>query len=445
MHQGAAAPPYSHGMSRSASAAATPLARAAASGRQGEGQMQQGVIPASYQSSISDRPAEPAATVYDPEYARVPMPAMYGMPYAPPVAAGGPPAPHAPGCACCTSSYGNYQPVYPAGAAAGCGPCASSGYAAGICAPGAAGCVGSYYDPQEYIYDGGDQPPVVRIRDDYTVAGLGPEDTVIQFTTEDGRQYAETGCRTAVYAPRFASLRRIQPLGVSDGVVGTRATLRDVPAVGFHAPLPAIAVAERTRIERDSRVEVIEAFRERNRGVPVVQNQAPRGWSSAFAPFEDLQLIRHGRWDATEGIAVQKGVAAALAWTNIDELAVLFDDQAASLIETTDHAEGLHVFEIGPARVRICKVASQQAADVGELVDFTIRYDNIGEQTLSALVIHDSLPPRLEYVEGSQQSSAAAEFEAVPNEVGSQTIRWRLTAPLEPAEGGVVRFQARVR
>ena len=356
---------------------------------------------------------------------------------------------HGPGCACCNQGKIGYQPVYTqqmfsdasASCNAGCnasGAGAAAGFGPVILPP-------NYTDPQEWIYDGGDQPPAVRIREDYSLIGLGPEDTVVEFTTQDGREFAETGCRAAIYAPRFASIRRVTSYGLSDGVLAAKAARLDVPPVAVNAPIPTTQVAERAKIGRDSSVLVAEAFRERNRGVPLLQNHAPLAWVGNFAPFENMNLIKLGLWDETELVAVRKGTAAAAAWSNIDELVVLVKEQRAELIRTTDKTQELVSYKLGEARIRLCKVASQQTADVGDIVDFTIRFDNTAEQTLSDLVIHDSLPPRLEYVPNSEQSSLAASFEVVPNEVGSETLRWTIKDSIEPGHGGIIRFQCKVR
>jgi hypothetical protein len=48
-------------------------------------------------------------------------------------------------------------------------------------------------------------------------------------------------------------------------------------------------------------------------------------------------------------------------------------------------------------------------------------------------------------VEGSQQSSLPAQFETTANEVGSVTLKWKIEKTLKPGEGGIVRFQCKVR
>ena len=99
----------------------------------------------------------------------------------------------------------------------------------------------------------------------------------------------------------------------------------------------------------------------------------------------------------------------------------------------------------GKPRLRICKIASRSDAQVGETVEFTLRFDNVGEQPVSSVTIIDSLTTRLEYVEGSQNSSREAKFDTQENDGESLVLRWTLTEPLKVGEGGIIRFQCKVR
>ncbi len=65
---------------------------------------------------------------------------------------------------------------------------------------------------EEFLFDGGDTAPGVVVRQDWRVDGLNVEDTVAHFDTLDGRTLVTPSNRVCLYAPRFASVRRVDNL-----------------------------------------------------------------------------------------------------------------------------------------------------------------------------------------------------------------------------------------
>jgi uncharacterized repeat protein (TIGR01451 family) len=167
--------------------------------------------------------------------------------------------------------------------------------------------------------------------------------------------------------------------------------------------------------------------------------------SDAFKPYEDLALIKRGDLRSTDPARLAKAIAAARAWSNVDELQVIVDGQEAIEVSSALNTQELRIYETKGARIRLCKVASEQMANPGDIISFTIRFDNVGEQPLRNLVITDSLTPRLEYVADSQKSSIDADFSSKPNVVGSEILRWELKSGIKPGDGGVIRFDCKVR
>lgn len=300
-------------------------------------------------------------------------------------------------------------------------------------------------DAQEYIFDGGDHDPKVRLREDLSQVGLDAEDTVIQYQTADGKINVESGCRVAIYAPRFASVRKRQSTQERELAMRPQAALRpDGPGV-IRDQLPSINVSKPVKSSHSDNVRVVEAFRDRRRVLPAERVLPMITVSDAFKPYEDLSLIRNGDFRQTDLAKLAKSAAAARSWTNVDELNVIIDGQEAVEITGAKKAADVTLYEFKGARIRLCKVASDQMANPGDVISFTIRFDNVGEQPLKSLVVTDSLAPRLEYVEKSQQSSVAADFSITPNSVGSSVLRWEIEDGLKPGDGGLVRFSCKVR
>jgi uncharacterized repeat protein (TIGR01451 family) len=95
--------------------------------------------------------------------------------------------------------------------------------------------------------------------------------------------------------------------------------------------------------------------------------------------------------------------------------------------------------------LRLCKLASRSHALPGEEVEFTLRFDNVGDQVIGNVTIVDNLATRFEYIPESAQSSVDANFVTEPNTGGSTILRWEISNPVEPGQGGVLRFRVRVR
>ena len=407
-----------------------------------------GVDPASHIRPIRQSAGRPGSysESYSESYSVARTPSMVGPQFVDPSSQ----TTHTEG-ACCGNAHGPYRPLFPnriggrlMACKGGCqvphaGPCPQ-----GPCEPQCeeqSRCM----DPQEYIYDGGDRDPPVRLREDLSQVGLDPEDTVIQYTTKTGLTEVQAGCRVAIYAPRFGSVRK--RTGVLESELALRPQTADVPAGPgmIKEKLPPIQVSAPLKANTKDTVRVVEAFLDRQRPMPA-ELVLPMGEiSDAFKPYEDLDIIRNGNVKNTDPAKLAIAAAAARIWSNIDALAVLIDGQEAAVIVDQKQAREFTLYEYKGARVRICKVASEQIANPGDIVSFTIRYDNIGEQPVSSLVVTDSLAPRLEYIESSQQSSIEARFSTSPNDAGSSVLRWEIDKELKPGEGGFVRFDAKVR
>ena len=109
--------------------------------------------------------------------------------------------------------------------------------------------------------------------------------------------------------------------------------------------------------------------------------------------------------------------------------------------------QSVYTYEMpaGKPRLRVVKVASKQNARPGETVDFTIRFDNVGDRVIGNVTVIDNLNTRLEYVPDSQECTVKAEFSVSDNEHESAVLRWEITEPMKVGTGGVIRFQCRVR
>lgn len=298
----------------------------------------------------------------------------------------------------------------------------------------------------EYLADGGDLPPFAGLAEN-GVLGVNPEDAVARFQTADGVNRVQPFNRVFIYSPRFASVRQ---------VVGVKQDEQADRVAGVHNPVPMGRLEEVQEVgvgtqNYQARAGVqrrgIGQFESRQFDGAVSQAIGPRGFADGFKPYENFSLIVRGLVVSDEMAALAKSVQAARAWSSDQSVQIVMDGLAAAEQASVTRLDSLYRVEsrYGEGKLRLVKVASTATALPGETVDFTLRFDNVGTLAINELIIIDSLSTRLEYVEGSSQSSRPAELSVEANVAGSVILKWRLTEPIPPGEGGVIRFQCRVR
>lgn len=306
--------------------------------------------------------------------------------------------------------------------------------------------IGGPWPHNEYLRDGGDYITPASVKADWSVAGVEQEDTVAHYDTLDGRTEVSPSNRVHIYAPRFGAVRRIDDVQSSQG--GER-------VAGFEKPIKlnrhddlGIASTAIQPVQPHGEIgsKAASIYRERQQGGGLEHRQQLVIVQDKFQPFEDFVLIRRGVMDQADKPRLATAVDAAIVWSHDASVQIILDGQAAVEAVVDKSLEVVYTVDRpqGPA-LRLVKVASTDNAKPGETVDFTLRYDNIGVEPIGNVVIIDNLSTRLEYVDATESSDREAKFEAQPNAGGSQAVRWELTAPLEPGQGGIIRFKVRVK
>lgn len=297
----------------------------------------------------------------------------------------------------------------------------------------------------EYLCDGGDQAYSVGVTRDNRMVGLEQEDTVATYTGCEGKKIVAPSTRVCIYAPRFASVRRVvHPMGAqqrlfvdavgdlfgpaeADRTQPASTSLQNVALKGQVLPLPAGLYR--------GRLKAGEAVRLRGAAQTI----------GLVGPYVNLQLMHLGILEMGEAPVIAKLNLAAVTWTGDQEVQVAISGQAASAIFSPVQPGLLFQTQNGCPRLRLVKCASTDAAKPGDEVEFTLRYDNVGDSPLSDLVIVDNLTTRLEYVEGSAKSTLDAEFSTTRNDAGSLILSWAIDGKLPAGKGGVLTFKCRVR
>jgi len=299
----------------------------------------------------------------------------------------------------------------------------------------------------EYIRDGGDEGRPAGVGPDWEIRGLEMEDTVAHYDTLDGRTVVEPTNEVFIYSPRFGAVRQ---------VVGLMANEEQQRAGGVHVPVKLDAPTTRQvvgnakqHIQPDDEIGARPPLAMRTRQARDVVSDAVgmRAFQNTFKAYEDLSIIRLGKFEATEMAFLARGSNAAVAWSHTQAVQVILDRKAAQADVSYEQGMSIHTVTTPPgiSKLRVVKVASTPFAQPGDEVDFTIRFDNVGDLTIGNVTVVDSLNTRLEYVADSAQCSVAASFSTQPNEGDSVVLRCEVTNPLEPGKGGILRFRCRVR
>jgi len=339
---------------------------------------------------------------------------------------------------------GTPAPPGPSFAAPGCPPVPLPQVVTGAWSPPGIACP---WPNEEYLCDGGDRGLPVKVTEDWRVLGLELEDTIAHYDTLDGSRCVQPSNRVCLYSPRFGAVRTVSGVELNQQIAGPNGVYKPTQAVRQDELQVAVSSLQNIRPERQVGTKKASGYRMRQGDGMLSTALLPHGFENVYQPFENLWIIRHGILEQSDKAWLAKGTAAAVAWTNLQAVQVILDDVVAG--EVTGDRRVQAVFSVddtpGAAKLRVIKVASDQTVKPGETVDFTIRFDNVGCSTIGNVTIIDNLTTRLEYVPDSAQSSLAADFSTQPNDGDSLVLRWEIADPIKPGDGGVVRFQCRVR
>ena len=299
--------------------------------------------------------------------------------------------------------------------------------------------------PDEYLCDGGDRtPPVHYGRRDRR--GLDTEDTVAEWATPEGRHVSPSN-KVCVYAPRFGEVRSIT--GAADGVgVEQLIAANDVRrGAGLDSRLVPGSEVQKTRLE-DVRMRSRVSGVETDAALAGVEQAAAAVLGVNDTPaFVDTAFLTRGEITRGEKAILAQAIQSAVIWTRTQ-----FPVMAARDVSAQEVRAAFRVAELvgdedmnTPGNLRILKLADRSSAAPGEVITFTIRYDNIGDKPVTDVRIIDNLTPRLELVEGSATSDHAGRLDVDPNGEGSVVLTFVVDDPLPGKTGGVVTFKARVR
>lgn len=340
--------------------------------------------------------------------------------------------------------------IVPPAARPPCGCCQE--LSAGACPPGMLANGPAFRFAQripwdEYLCDGGDRGLKVTVDDEWNLQGLDPADTIGHFDTVDGRRRVVASNRVCIYSPRFAAVRKLSQSNLEARSLGVQAVAEEQELELSRTTDFSSTTLQHVQPQRNRSASHVQNFRVRTRGVPAENVVRLLGNNAQFAPYANLHLIRYGSHREAELPRLQLGTLSASTWQDNLGLQVVLDRAQPVQVQDVAKVQEIVVVktERGEARLSLTKVASKIAAQSGEEIEFTIRFDNVGGDVIGNVVLVDNLVTRLEYVADSAECSLAATFTAERNAGESLVLRWELSEPLPAGKGGIIRFRCRVR
>jgi uncharacterized repeat protein (TIGR01451 family) len=314
---------------------------------------------------------------------------------------------------------------------------------------------------EEMLHDGGDRGEPAAHDGNGKLYGVGPEDTVAEWTDWKGRRNLTPSNRVCLCVPRYIAFRKEVPIGLAESYQGPR---------GTESWAKEIQVDVRTPVRSAGRADVLRGFHGRMRPAVDVSTKS-------LGALQQLKVLEASK--VTLGMGELLGTQKAVTLRKDERLVLLKQMKLVKELSTVQRVEGAEEVigtavtarvQAGTAVVEtqlttrdltVCcecpgpipidrplvlvKCADKVSAQPGDVVTFTLRFTNGGLRPLTDVAVTDSLSGRLEYVPGSAQSDREAVFTQQANEAGSSILRWEVGGTLQPGDSGRVKFQARVR
>lgn len=298
----------------------------------------------------------------------------------------------------------------------------------------------------EYLCDGGDLGLPAAVVKSGAIVGLEQEDAVAHYDTVDGRTIITPSNKVCVYAPKFAAVREVVDVRAYARVDAPEGAILDQPPVVINEPEQPSSTLAGLKPKIDRLRQPPSLMKEREQAGEVERDERAAVVLGSLAPYCNLSVVRTGVITGEDRVKIARSSLAAVTWAGIQAPQVLIDRKRAHA-EVSLQTPGTIYLLVEPnnPKLRLIKLADRSSAQLGEEVEFTLRFDNVGDRVIGNVTIVDHLTTRLEYVPQSQKSTLKAEFKTQPESNDSLTLRWEIAEPLQPGKGGVIQFRTKVR
>lgn len=300
--------------------------------------------------------------------------------------------------------------------------------------------------PDEYLFDGGDRDdPITRDLDQFR--GLDTADTIAEFEDDNGQKKIKKTNRVAIYAPRFGSVVTIHGPNADTLVDKVHGHVASQGGVNLRNRAASSSQDQKVGTGRmDTRLRATGIGTEISSGS--LDRGQHRGVGVAVMNLHESRSRLHDyQFDSKLPPHIALGMQFAEIWTRKQNPVIEGHATSASQgVKVQAQASFTGLEDRGKrGDLRLRKVADKGEAAIGDVITFTIYYENAGDKELKNVALIDNLTPRLEYLPEGTSTDRPGKVETEDNGEGSVILRFKLDEPLPGRTKGSITFQARVR
>lgn len=300
--------------------------------------------------------------------------------------------------------------------------------------------------PDEYLFDGGDRDyPITRDLDQFR--GLDTEDTIAEWEDETGKARIKKTNRVAIYAPRFGSVVTVN--GPNSETLVDKVHGHVASQGGVNLRNRDVTSTQEQKIGT-SRMDT--RLRATGVGTEISTDSLNRGQGRAVSvavmnTHEAFRRLNTYQYEDRLSSHLMEGMQFAEIWTRkLNPVIEGHFTSATQSITVQAQADFTGIEDNGKrGELFLRKTADKGVAAIGDIVTFTLHFENRGDRELKKVVLIDNLTPRLEYLADKTSTDLPGRVETEDNGEGSVILRFILDEPLPGRTKGSITFQARVR
>ena len=299
--------------------------------------------------------------------------------------------------------------------------------------------------PDEYLFDGGDRGMKVHYDNDLR-RGVDTEDTFGEYVDHTGQQRVRASNPVAIYAPRFAAVRTMTG-PEQDVTIDRLAYTQDAnPGAGFTSKTTLATSNRRSKAsgmrvrERGSELDTVDAT------IAMRTNEKAAGNVFVLKPLRRSVATVGMQFEHANEAWIAKRIQKAADWS-VKLYPVVTATTAAAMQVEAKFKPQTHIGIEDKGKkgsLRIIKMVDRDSAVLGDVLTFTIEFENIGDKELYDVRITDNLTPRLMFIEDSGSSDRKGRIVVEDNDAGSEMLMFELEGKLEGGQKGVIEFKAKV-